>query len=81
MTGREDLLHTLEALTDRPSVIVSHHLEDIPRTTTHALLLHDGRAIAQGEIESVLSPANLARTFGLEVTVHRHAGRWQAVRT
>jgi iron complex transport system ATP-binding protein len=60
------------------SVLVTHHLEEIPATTTHVLLLTAGRAVAAGALERVLVAELLGACFGLPVTVERHAGRWFA---
>ena len=57
--GREDLVSTLSVLAmDRMSpatVLVSHHVEEIPPGFTHALLLRDGRVVAAGPLEQVLT--------------------------
>ena len=60
------------------SVLATHHLEEIPSTATHAALLRAGTVLAQGPIEDVLVPESLAASFGLEIEVEHHAGRWSA---
>jgi iron complex transport system ATP-binding protein len=60
------------------SVLVTHHLEEVPSTTTHALLLAHGRAVAAGAIGDVLTEDALSRCFGLPVSVEHHDGRWFA---
>ena len=80
--GREDLLKRIEAFASDvlapATVIVTHHIEEIPSGTTHALLLKDGRAIAQGVIDSVISDANLTTAYGLPITVQNQGGRFFA---
>jgi iron complex transport system ATP-binding protein len=79
--GREALVSALDALaTDGgPSTIfVTHHVEDIPRTTTHLLAIADGKAVAVGPIEEVLSASLLSELFGLDVALERVGGRWTA---
>lgn len=80
--GREDLLHRLDRLLDddyAPTVImVTHHVEEIPAGTTHVLLLREGKAVAQGPIEHVLTSENVSATFGLPVLVTRVGQRWSA---
>ena len=53
--GREDLVSTLSVLAldaDSPAtVLVSHHVEEIPPGFTHALLLREGRVVASGPLE------------------------------
>jgi iron complex transport system ATP-binding protein len=80
--GREDLLARLSTLALDPnaptSVLVTHHVEEIPRGYSHALLLRDGTAVAAGLIDDVLSDENLTATFGLDLGVRRRRGRYSA---
>ena len=80
--GRESLVALLGALADapdaRPMVMVTHHLEEIPRGVTHALVLKDGRIVATGEIEPVLTSETVSAAFDLDVTVEVDDGRWTA---
>ena len=80
--GREDLLKRIEAFASDvlapATVIVTHHIEEIPSGTTHALLLKEGRAIAQGVIESVINDVNLSTAYGLPITVQSQGGRFFA---
>ena len=80
--GREDLLKRIETFASDAlapaTVIVTHHIEEIPSGTTHALLLKDGRAVAQGVIDSVISDANLTTAYGLPITVQNQGGRYFA---
>jgi iron complex transport system ATP-binding protein len=82
LAGREDLLKRLDQLAEDPlspaTVIVTHHLEEIPHGTTHALLLKDGLPIALGPIESVLTEANLTSAYGVEITLINSDGRFFA---
>jgi iron complex transport system ATP-binding protein len=59
-----------------PLVLVTHHAEEIPPGTTHAALVRDGRLLAAGPLDEVLTSAAVSRCFGLEVTVGRDNGRW-----
>lgn len=60
------------------SVLVTHHLEEIPATTTHALLLRDGQCVASGAIGEVLTSEYLSMCFGMPVDCHRNGARWSA---
>jgi iron complex transport system ATP-binding protein len=80
--GREELVGTLGVLAANgalpPTVLVTHHLEEIPGSFTHALLLREGRAMAGGPIEGVLTNEQLTATFDVPVRVRRDADRWSA---
>ena len=81
--GREDvveLLNQFAAWEGAPAmVMVTHHVEEIPAAFTHALLLHDGRILAQGPIAEVLTSENVSQAFGRSLTVSRTSGRFQAI--
>ena len=83
--GRETLLGALgRVVVDEPSltvVLTTHHLEELPPVTTHALLLRDGRIGAAGPADATLTGAALSACFGLDVRVARSAGRWHATAT
>jgi len=80
--GREDLLRRLNSLASDPTspstIIVTHHVEEIPQGSTHCLLLNDGLAVAAGEIDQVLTSENLSLTYGIAVEVHKESGRYFA---
>jgi len=82
--GREDLVSTLSVLAldeDSPAtVLVSHHVEEIPPGFTHALLLKEGRVVASGPLERVITAEALSRTFGMQLRVTHEDGRFTARR-
>lgn len=82
LAGREDLLKRLDLLADDPTapatVIVTHHLEEIPHGTTHALLLRHGLPVSMGLIDSVITESNLALAYGVEISLHKSDGRYFA---
>jgi iron complex transport system ATP-binding protein len=82
VAAREQLLDTIDLLTethpDLASVLVTHHLEELPRTTTHALLLSDGRVIAAGPTTEVLTSENVTAAFDHPIDVEYRDGRWSA---
>jgi iron complex transport system ATP-binding protein len=82
--GREDLVSTLSVLASDPAspatVLVSHHVEEIPPGFTHALLLRGGRVVDAGPIEQVVTVANLSATFGMPLLLNHQDGRWSARR-
>ena len=80
--GREDLLRRLTRFADDPdapaSVLVTHHVEELPPGITHVLLLRDGSVVAAGLARDVLTSDLLSDTFGVPLTVERAGGRWFA---
>jgi iron complex transport system ATP-binding protein len=80
--GREDLLKRIEIFAKDPlapaTVIVTHHIEEIPSGTTHALLLKDGTVVAQGVIDTVITDENLSHAYGLPISVQSEGGRFFA---
>jgi iron complex transport system ATP-binding protein len=80
--GREDLVGRLgEIAADAyapTTVLVTHHLEEIPVGFTHALLLRAGAVVASGPIEDVLTDESATAAFGVPLHVGQRAGRWSA---
>jgi iron complex transport system ATP-binding protein len=73
--GREQLVAALGTLaadrTAPPFVMVTHHVDEVPPGVTHALLLRDGRAVARGPIDEVLTSKSLSDCFGLSLDLER----------
>ena len=59
-------------------VLVTHHVEEIPPGFGHIALMSQGRIIASGPIESVLTGASLSVCYGEELRVERIDGRYRA---
>ena len=80
--AREALLRLLSRLAmdtaGPPSVLVTHHVEEVPIGTTHALLLARGRSLAAGPVAEVLTGPLLSRAFGLPLQVEERDGRFAA---
>ena len=58
-----------------PTVLVTHHVEEIPHGFTHALLLNGGRVCAAGPLAEALTSGTLSDAFGLPVTLEERDGR------
>jgi iron complex transport system ATP-binding protein len=82
--GREDLVSTLSELAldpDSPAtVLVSHHVEEIPPGFTHAMMLRRGRVVAQGPLERVVTEEALSETFQMPLRLSVEDGRYAARR-
>lgn len=83
--GREELVEKLGDLAADPdapaTVLVTHHVEEIPPGFTHALLLNEGSVIAQGLLDEVLTAENLSEAFRQSITLDRIDGRYFARRS
>ncbi len=82
VAAREQMIRTIaglpEAVPGVTTVMVTHHFEELPPSTTHAALIRGGRLVAAGPVESVLTGELVTETFAHPITVRRHSGRWYA---
>jgi iron complex transport system ATP-binding protein len=80
--AREELLQLLggyASSSESPAIVmVTHHVEEIPRGFTSALLVSGGRIVAAGPLAEVLTEDNLEATFGLPITLTETDGRYSA---
>jgi iron complex transport system ATP-binding protein len=82
VAARERLLASIDQLrADRPAlttVLVTHHLEELPTSTSHALLLREGQVLASGPAAEVLTTELVSACFDHPIGITRHNGRWAA---
>ncbi|MEV0838182.1 ATP-binding cassette domain-containing protein [Actinocatenispora sera] len=82
LAAREQLLESLDALrhTDPwlSTVLVTHHLEELPASTTHAALIRAGRLVAAGPVAEVLRTEPVSACFDHPIRIDRVDGRWTA---
>jgi iron complex transport system ATP-binding protein len=82
IAAREQLLESIDRLTqthpDVATVLVTHHLEELPSSTTHALLLADGRVVAAGPARAAVTTENVSAAFDHPIDVQFYDGRWLA---
>lgn len=82
LPAREALLGSLSALAEADpaltTVLVTHHLEELPVSTSHALLLQGGTVQAAGPAAKTLTSALVSACFGFDVRVRHEDGRWSA---
>lgn len=80
--AREELLQLLSGYASdsgSPAIVmVTHHVEEIPRGFTHAMLLSRGSIVAAGPIPEVITSQNLSTTFGVNVDLTETDGRYAA---
>lgn len=82
VAAREQLLETIDQLHDShpelATVLVTHHLEELPETTTHAALLKHGKILASGAAPEVLTTSLVSDAFDHPINIERVDGRWLA---
>jgi iron complex transport system ATP-binding protein len=81
--GRENLIQLLHSFSSNnpllPSVVVTHHVDEIPLSTTHCALMRDGKIVAAGPLRETLSSESLTACFGTTLTLEQRAnGRYSA---
>lgn len=83
--GREELVARLADLAADPdapaTVLVTHHVEEIPQGFSHCLLLSEGEVVASGLLTDVLTAENLSAAFGQSIALEMIDGRYFARRT
>ncbi len=82
--GREELVALLADLAADPdapaTVLVTHHVEEIPIGFSHCMLLSDGQIVAAGLLPDVLTAENLSAAFKQSMAVDAIDGRYFARR-
>jgi len=82
LAGRESLVTALGELAQDQyapaTVLVTHHVEEIPNGITHAMLLKAGEVMAAGPLRDTLTADNLTKTFEVDLSLVEADGRWAA---
>jgi iron complex transport system ATP-binding protein len=82
MGARAACIGVLDELLARPApptvVIVSHHLDELPRAVQSVVFVKAGRLLAQGAPAELITSANLSELFDCHVTVFRAGDRFAA---
>lgn len=83
VAAREQMIRTIAELPqshpELTSVMVTHHFEELPPSTTHAALLRKGRLVAAGPVDEVLTTARVTECFDHPIEIVRRRGRWSAI--
>jgi iron complex transport system ATP-binding protein len=81
MAAREHTISILGNYASAPSapaiIMVTHHIEEIPKGFTHALILSRGQVYAAGEIDSTLTTEKISGAFGFGLEVSRDGERFR----
>jgi iron complex transport system ATP-binding protein len=82
MGTRASCIGVLERLLNRRNhptvVIVTHHLDELPRCVDQVVLLKGGSVLSEGPAEQVLTSEKLSTLFDCRVEVFRSNGRYIA---
>jgi iron complex transport system ATP-binding protein len=81
LLAREQILATIQSLFEQPhdpptTILITHHIEELPPATSNVLLLSEGKAAAVGGPDEVLKPEILSRLYNCPVQVRKSAGRF-----
>jgi iron complex transport system ATP-binding protein len=73
--GRENLIRLLQNFAKDnphlPSVVVTHHVDEIPLSTTHCALMNNGKIITSGPIGDTLTSESLSECFGMSLVLEQ----------
>jgi len=82
MGARAVCIGALDRLLSRPRhptvVMISHHLDELPRSVSQVVLFKQGRVFGNGTPEAMLTSENLSRLLDCRVAVFRNDGRYMA---
>src|SRR5690625_2781617 len=76
--ARLRLDHLHHSRPELATVLVTHHLEELPESTTHAALIKDGGVLAAGPADEVLTPELVTARFDHPIRIEHRHGRWTA---
>jgi iron complex transport system ATP-binding protein len=80
--ARAACIGVLDRLLNRPDhptvIIVTHHLDELPRLVDQVVLLKEGGVLEQGPAEQMLTSEKLSTLFDCRVEVFRSNGRYIA---
>lgn len=82
VAAREQFLATIDELhsarPDLATILVTHHLEELPRSTSHAMLIKHGRLYSAGPVLDVLTTEHVSECFDYPIEIEHRSGRWHA---
>ena len=81
LLAREQILATIQSLFEQPhnppaTILITHHIEELPPATSNVLLLSEGKPAAVGAPREVLNPQILSNLYNCPVQVRQSAGRF-----
>jgi iron complex transport system ATP-binding protein len=83
LVGREQVLETIAMLHREDGsltiLLTTHHLEELPISTSHVLLMSNGQIVTAGPPAKVLTDELLTQAYGCAIRVTQNEGRYFAV--
>ncbi|HAI12830.1 MAG TPA: cobalamin/Fe3+-siderophore ABC transporter ATP-binding protein [Phycisphaerales bacterium] len=80
VAGREQIIATVQQILHKPDaptvLFITHHVEELPPTTSKVLLIRDGQITADGKPDDVITPESLTEVYGCKVFVRKIHGRF-----
>lgn len=80
VAGREQIIAVVQQILhqpDAPTVLfITHHVEELPPTTSKVILLRDGMITTDGRPDDVITPESLTEVYGCKVFVRKIHGRF-----
>lgn len=82
LVARQHLLEVLRtiATSGRTIVLVTHHVEEIFPEIRHVVLMREGRVLASGNKDHLLTDRQITRTFGAAVRIERQNNGYYTAR-
>lgn len=81
MAAREHTIQVLGSYAQSPAapaiIMVTHHIEEIPRGFSHAIIMSRGQVYAAGEIEATLTSEKISSAFSFDLEVTKEADRFR----
>jgi iron complex transport system ATP-binding protein len=81
MAAREHTISVLGGYAFAPTapaiIMVTHHIDEIPKGFTHALILSRGQVYAAGEIDATLTTEKISGAFGFGLEVSKDGDRFR----
>ncbi|GAB3601241.1 ABC transporter ATP-binding protein [Microbacterium tumbae] len=82
VAAREQLLETIDELShtegELASILVTHHLEELPESITHAMIIAEGSVLAAGPVGETITSEIITEAFRHPIDVGHDGGRWSA---
>src|SRR5699024_12426803 len=76
--ARLRLDHLHHSRQELATALVTHHLEELPESATHAALIKDGDVLAAGPADEVLTTELVTARFDHPIRIEHRHGRWTA---